>query len=151
MQKLKELFENGYFLREDFKTKNDFFKEAARILKNDSVVTEGFYEAILQREAQFPTGLVTLSIPVAIPHTEFEYVNKESIVFCNFDNPLSFNRMDDPTQTVSAEFAIMLLIKDKNNHMESLVELMELIQSEQLVELKRAKTYEECMKIISEV
>lgn len=150
MQKLRELLKNGYFIRQEFETREDFFKEASRILKKDSIVTDGFYNALVQREEKFPTGLKTLTIPVAIPHAEFEYVNKESILFCNFNKPLSFYRMDEPTETVSVEIAIMLLIKDKNNHMESLVELMGLIQSEYLIALKNANSYEECLAIITE-
>lgn len=151
MEKLRDLLKNGYFIKKNFESKEEFFAEAARVLKADSVVTEGFHNAILRREENFPTGLLTLSIPVAIPHTEYEFVNKESILFCNFEKPISFKRMDDPNETVSAELAIMLLIKDKNHHMESLVELMGLIQSDQLPALKNATTYEECLKIISEV
>src|SRR5690554_5511808 len=150
MEKLRELLQNGYFIKDKFDSKEDFFKKVYKILSADAVVKDGFYDEIVEREYNYPTGLKTLSIPVAITHTELEYVLKESIMFCNFEEPVEFNKMDNPTEKIMVEVAIMLVIKDKNNHMESLVELMNLIQSPKLIQLKEANNLDECIKIISE-
>ena len=40
---------------------------------------EGFTEALLEREKDYPTGLDVDGIGVAIPHTDAEHVKKEGI------------------------------------------------------------------------
>ena len=51
---------------------------------------EGFTEAILKREKDYPTGLDVNGIGVAIPHTDAEHVKKEGISIAVLNPPIEF-------------------------------------------------------------
>ncbi|WP_051006568.1 PTS sugar transporter subunit IIA [Liquorilactobacillus vini] len=52
-------------------------------LKRD-LVTKDYADAVKKRENKFPTGLPTMPIGVAIPHTDAKYVKKNSDSSRNF-------------------------------------------------------------------
>lgn len=150
MKALIELVKNGYYFKKNFCNKSEFFSFADEFLHSKKVVDDRFLEMITNREEQYPTGLVTMTIPVAIPHTDFEHVYKDSILICSFDESVPFRRMDNPDEEIKVELAIMLLINKKEKHMDTLVDLMKLLQSPSLVKLKNAGTLEGCLKILEE-
>lgn len=151
MQNLVHLLKKSYFIKKDFSTKEAFFNYTSQFLLNEQVVNTKFYEKIIRRENEFPTGLVTPTIQVAIPHTEFECVEQDAIVICSFPNGLSFHRMDVPEELLNVSVAFMLLIKDKSNHINFLMDLMRLLQSDRLEKFKEANTLEQCIQIIKEI
>ena len=51
----------------------------AENLVDQGLVKESFVPAILKREDEFPTGLPTEGVSVAIPHTDAEHVRKKTL------------------------------------------------------------------------
>ena len=61
---------------EDIKTSTEIITALADELKKKKIVKEEFLNHTLDREKNFPTGLATTSLGVAIPHTDSEFVNE---------------------------------------------------------------------------
>lgn len=72
---------------------------------------ESFVDAVLEREATFPTGL-PLPVPVAIPHADARHIVKPGLAALVPQAPLRFGEMGSKTRTVDARFVLMLLVDD---------------------------------------
>lgn len=75
--------------------------------------TEGYVEAVLEREREYPTGLSLpdASFGVAIPHADPDLVREEAVLLGLPPEPVAFSSMDDPDKTVEVA-AVMLLLTD---------------------------------------
>lgn len=151
MDNLVKLLNNGFFYKREFNSKKEFFEFANQILQSNKIVNTRFLPMITERELNYPTGLITPTIPVAIPHTEFECIETDSILICSFTKPIQFNRMDKPDEVLDVSLAFLLLIKSKDNHLTFLIDLMTLLQSNKLSYIKEANTLQECIQIIKEI
>jgi PTS system galactitol-specific IIA component len=136
MNELNELIQKGIVIKEKYFDKIDFLSRVSEYLIENEYVIPMFKDEIIKREIQFPTGLITRSINVSIPHSEVEYVLKESIIIAIPSEKIKFNRMDKPDEEIEVEVSIILLLKGKNKHIVVLQQLAELLQSEQLYKIK---------------
>lgn len=151
MEDFIKLAENGYFHVAEFSTWREYMKMTAERLHKTGDVTDGFSRALIVREENYPTGLETMSLVAAIPHAEFQYVNRELVDITVFTSPVMFRRMDDPEVEVPVEVAYMLLLKESHAHLKALQELMQLFQSESFPKILEVKTKEELLELLKEV
>lgn len=122
-------------------------KMGAKLLKC-GYVNKGFTEAIIEREKNFPTGISTKNIGVAIPHTDVEYVNKTSIAIGTLNKPVTFQNMgsDDELQI---NIIFMLAIKEPKEQLKMLQKLTEVFQDDNALEkIKNAKNELEVLEIM---
>lgn len=101
---------------------------ATKLYEKDLVV-EDYMEAVVEREKIYPTGLPA-KVNVAIPHTDSEYVKETSIAIGVLDNPVEFISMEDPNVKLEVSLVIMLAIKDSNNQISLLQNIIALIQND---------------------
>lgn len=87
------------------------------------LVSKQFGELCVNREREYPTGLPT-EIPTAIPHAKDEGITESSVCFLKLDKPVVFNRMDDDSQVVNTDMIFNLAIKDPNEHLKVLQNMM---------------------------
>ena len=97
----------------------------AEAMFQEGYVTEGFHDAIIQREENFPTGLPTGEINVAIPHTDPEYVKKPAICLGVLDQPVEFCVMGMEGEKTRVSLLFMLAIKKKEDQLGLLQKLIE--------------------------
>ncbi|EEQ56367.1 phosphoenolpyruvate-dependent sugar phosphotransferase system, EIIA 2 [Clostridiales bacterium 1_7_47FAA] len=105
--------------------------EDAIRLCSDELIRKGavkttFREACLKREESFPTGLPT-NPGVAIPHAGNEHVLKNAICLLRLDNPVLFQRLDAPDETVEVNLVFNLATSESDGHIEVLKKLMKFI------------------------
>jgi len=114
--------------------------------------SEGYAEALLDREAEFPTGLSipTAPLDVAIPHADPEYVEESAVVLALPGDPIRFRSMDDPKETVEAGVIMLLLIEDGEAYTTLLSNLSNLFQSPAFPEAVRARNPEEVLALVDE-
>ncbi|WP_424571506.1 PTS sugar transporter subunit IIA [Weissella soli] len=105
--------------------------ELAHRLVDTGAVKETFPDAILSREVEFPTGLQTENLGVAIPHTDAKYVNKNQMAVLRFANPVEFLQMGDG-QPIRVNILFMLALKEPHAQLEMLQKLVALIQDEEI-------------------
>jgi PTS system galactitol-specific IIA component len=83
---------------------------AAGLYAND-YVNEGYVENVIKREETYPTGLPT-SIPIALCHTEAQYVKHSAMAVGTLVTPIPFLEMGTPERTVDAEIIFLLALND---------------------------------------
>ena len=92
--------------------RNELFKFLSKGLYKNGFVEKGFYEALTKREKDYPTGLNTGKIKIAVPHTDPDMILKESIVLITVNDPIIFNEMGTPDSMLEVGIIFLLLIKD---------------------------------------
>ncbi|WP_422445474.1 PTS sugar transporter subunit IIA [Thermoanaerobacterium sp. DL9XJH110] len=106
------------------------FEEVLKILSESlhrkGYVKDGFYEKLIERERNFPTGLpVEGDVKAAIPHASPEYVNKSAIAVGILKKPVTFVEMGTRDRFVECRIVFLLAIKDSKRHLEVLKRLMD--------------------------
>lgn len=93
----------------------DSKEQAIRVLADKlsalGYVKEGYYENVIQREKDYPTGLPSV-IPVAVCHTEAQYVNRSSMAVGTLRRPVAFSEMGTPERSVMAEIIFLIALND---------------------------------------
>ncbi|MBS7527604.1 PTS sugar transporter subunit IIA [Fusibacter paucivorans] len=102
-------------------------------LFNHGYVKDSFYQAILEREANYPTGLLLPKFNVAIPHVSPEYVNQSALAIAILKQPVPFHRMDDSDETVDVHVIFNIALADGGKQVEVLQAIMGLITNETLM------------------
>ncbi|KRN93504.1 PTS sugar transporter subunit IIA [Pediococcus stilesii] len=118
----------------DLKAENqtDALEKIADALYEKGIVKDSYKNAVVNREKDYPTGLQTPIIGVAIPHTDAEHVNKSQIAVARLKDPVHFLQMGDG-EDVSAKLIFMLALKEAHAQLEVLQKLVALIQDEEAV------------------
>ncbi|MCI6703816.1 MAG: PTS sugar transporter subunit IIA [Erysipelotrichaceae bacterium] len=149
---LNKLIENGLLLNFSCTNKDSFFEELFLILKDKKYVNDGFLEAIKKREKEFPTGLETISMGIAVPHVDSEYAKDSALVLCRFAQPIKFYRMDAIETEIDVKEAFVLLVNKSDEHMKALQDLTHIWQSPELLKLiYMAKTKQEIIERLERI
>ncbi len=149
MEIIKYINENMVLPSLECETKEELFKAIHNIGIENGYIKEEFYEKILQREQNFPTGLNLGEIGVAIPHTDAEYIKEEFIAVCQLKNEVEFKSMEDADESVNVKLAFVLGLNQPHSQLTILQELMQLIQNRETVNaLINANDKEDILKII---
>lgn len=101
------------------------------------LVTKGFvkpeYEsALIKREAEYPTGLPVTSPGIAIPHSDFNLVNKTTLAVATLAKPVLFHDMEDVQKTLPVQIIIMMAIGEPHGQVTMLQKIVGVIQDDQL-------------------
>ncbi|MEX2105244.1 MAG: PTS sugar transporter subunit IIA [Bacilli bacterium] len=148
-QLIKILDTQLIFLNIDVSTKTEVIQRMAEQMCRLGFVKESYSEAVLKREESFPTGLQTTSLGIAIPHTDAEHVNKETVAVAVLKSPVLFNMMGMDDQEIGVDIIFMIAIKEPHGQLRILQELTGLIQNaECLQKLKLAETEDEVISIL---
>jgi PTS system galactitol-specific IIA component len=113
--------------------KEDVIKILADKLKAKGLVKDGYYENVVEREKDFPTGLPTV-IPVALCHTEAKYVNQSAMAVGTLVQPVEFNEMGTPERNIQAEIIFLLALKDPKDQISYLKKMVTVFKSKETLE-----------------
>ena len=132
--------------------KEALLRSMSRILFEHGFVKESYYEAVVEREKHFPTGLPTKGISVAIPHTDCIHVEKEGFLVGVLEHPVCFEIMASAQEYVNVELVFMLAIKDPEKQVIMLQRLIALCQDEANLQLlKSGENLAEIEKLLQAV
>lgn len=113
--------------------KEDVIKILADKLKAKGYVKDGYYENVIKREETFPTGLPTI-IPVALCHTEAQYVNQSAMAVGTLAQPVEFHEMGTPERNIQAEIIFLLALKDPKDQITYLKKMVTVFKSKETLE-----------------
>jgi PTS system galactitol-specific IIA component len=82
------LHEDTIFLTIDANDRDDLFEQIAERLNKLGYVKDSYAEALKKREDEFPTGLVTKYLSIALPHVDPENINKPFIAAVKNAKPI---------------------------------------------------------------
>lgn len=129
-------------------------KDAIEIMATElykkGLVKKEYINEVMSREEIYPTGLYTGEINVAIPHCDYQFVNKKSIAVGILEKPIKFKKMDEPSEDVDISIIIMLAIDEPDNHIAYLTKVFGLVQNQELLNRLYSSNDEEILKILNE-
>lgn len=125
--------------------RTNLLEQMSDVLIREEYVKDSYKEAVVVREKEFPTGLPTKGISVAIPHTDSQHVIHEGFLVGVVESPVNFEVMASPGECVDVEIVFMLAIKEPENQLIMLQKLIGLCQNE--MALKVIKEGKEVAKI----
>lgn len=125
--------------------------QIADVMFQEGYVNEGFHNAIIRREENFPTGLPTGEINVAIPHTDPEYVNRPAVCLGILDSPVKFNVMGMENETVLVSVLFMLAIKKKEDQLGLLQKLIATCQDQEMLKVIQSGDKKKIDEVLGEL
>jgi galactitol PTS system EIIA component len=126
-------------------SKEEAIKTLAAGLYTLDYVREGYVENVIKREETFPTGLPT-SIPVAICHTEAQYVKQSALAVGTLVTPIAFLEMGTPERTVNAEIIFLLALNDPKQQVPWLKKMASLFKDQNM--LKAIRDAKDPLKLV---
>ncbi|MFG6147362.1 PTS sugar transporter subunit IIA [Halobacillus sp. B23F22_1] len=111
-------------------TKEDVLTQMGQNLVDKGLVKPSFIQAIIDREAEFATGLPTEGFSVAIPHTDIEHVLHKTISVGIVKEPVDFGVMGDDSETTPVKIIFLLAMNEAHSQLSLLQKLMQLFQNE---------------------
>lgn len=146
------LDKNLIILSADVNNAQECISLGGKILEDNGYVTQGYVEAVLERESVFPTGLMGKEMSIAIPHTESTFVNKPAVAVIIPKKPVKFLAMGSKDQYLDCEIIFPLVVKDAHMQVEMLRKMMKVIQNSALLkQIKEAKSEEEVLQYLAEL
>jgi PTS system galactitol-specific IIA component len=116
------------------KSNDELIRKMGQHLVDLGWVKDGFIEAILKREKEYPTGLPIGEIAAAIPHTDAAYVLRSAMVVCVLPEPVKFRNMADPDEILDVRIVFMLAMKEPAFQVTWLKKLMGLLSKPALMQ-----------------
>lgn len=105
------------------KNSEEAIKLCGDALYKEGIVKKDFGILCAEREKAFPTGLPT-EIPTAIPHVKADGIRENAICLLKLNQPVVFKRLDDDTEKVETDMIFNLAIKNPDEHLEVLQNMM---------------------------
>lgn len=143
----KELFsEQAVLINQDVHLQEEALRLICLELENKNVVTSDFFQAILEREKVYPTGLsLSENIGVAIPHTDPDKVKKNQMGFISLKRPVKFQQMGDDSKEVEVTMIFVLCLKTSDDQLDMLQKLMQMFGDKdamnQLIKIENQKEF----------
>lgn len=123
-------------------------RKVGKKLFDNGYVKDTYIDAVVAREAEFPTGLHLENIDIAMPHTAGIHVNTPAVCVAKLAKPVVFSHMGDPKTKVNATLLFMMAIKNPDEQIETLQAVMGVFTNQEAIEeLKAAKTEAELFDV----
>ena len=143
------LDKNLIFKGLNFNDQKELFIYMGEKLKESGYVKEGYTEAIIEREKEYPTGFQIGDIAIAMPHVDAKYANKNGIFVSTLKKFIKFEDAEED-RMLDVEIIFGLIIKDHDEHIEFLTRVSDLFQKDGFLEsLKNSQTDEEILTILT--
>jgi len=107
----------------------DALRSLTACLEREGCIGDGFLDALVERESNFPTGLATKTTSVAIPHADPAFVKVPALAVARLRRPVSFRAMDNPEHSLAVQLVFLLALKDPEVHVAFLKKFALAIQS----------------------
>ena len=105
---------------------------------------EGFTEAVLEREKDYPTGLDIDGIGVAIPHVDADHVKKEGLAISILKDPVEFGAMGEQKSMIPVKIVIMFTVAGAGKQIDRLLQILNVLRDEEILkDLLSAQSKEE--------
>lgn len=97
------------------------------------VVHESYPQALIEREATFPTGIALERHAVAIPHCEAVHAKSPAIYLIRPDTPVNFQQADDDEE-IAVSLIIALIVENPTAQLKLLRRLFSELQNPNTIE-----------------
>lgn len=115
------------------KDAEEAIRKVGQRLFEKQFVKDTYIDAVVEREAIYPTGLQLKGTAVAMPHTAGIHVNTPAVCVAKLAHPVTFAHMGDPDVKVEAELLFMMAIQNPDAQLETLQKVMGVFVNEDAV------------------
>lgn len=138
----------------DGETYSDVLTEMGTYANEHEWADEEYVDALLAREADYPTGLdvPTAGFGIAIPHADPDHVSEQAVLLGlpPAGSSVSFRSMDDPDQEVEVEVVVLLLVTETEGYSTFLSNLAKLFQADEFADLTKKRDADGLLELIIE-
>lgn len=129
-----EKFASELFVSLDVTKENlqELYQDIGNELVGKGMVVSDYGEQLQQREANFPTGLVTNFGNVAIPHTDAKYVKKPFVYAIRLIDEVITKRMDQPEIEIPVKLLFVLGFTKSEDQLVLLTKMMQALNNESI-------------------
>lgn len=129
-------------------SEEQLFSYVAKKLKERGYVNDSYLEGITKREEEFPTGLITKNLNIALPHSDPEYIIEPFVYVVRSNNDVTVKQMGDNQEMKVKDF-FFLGIKEPSGQVGVLQSLMNLFMNDDFTkEYINAQSQEEIFNTI---
>ena len=126
------LYKDLIFLNTDFKDKFEIFNFISNILIKKNFVVDNYFEELVIREKNFPTGLDLGFTSIAIPHCDAKNAYVDTLYFIRNNNSIIFENIEDGND-INTKLIIGIVISNPKNQVETLTKLISIFQNKELM------------------
>lgn len=137
-----QLLRDHFYYNQHFQSKEELFETLSKQLINEGYVKSGYYDALISREQNFPTGIES-KINLAIPHADPQKVNKSTFVIVTLAEPINFASMVEPEKILEVQMVILLVLTDGKDQIAFLKRIPDLAGDNEILSDVLNKEYEE--------
>ena len=131
------------------KTDSEVLAFLASEMYKKNYVKEEYIQALKERENEYPTGLPSTPPGIAIPHANYEMVNKTTLAIATLKDPVLFHNMENNNEQLPIQIVIMMAIGEPHGQVEMLQKIVGIIQDEPLrQEMIRAGNDTELLELL---
>ena len=138
------LHKDTIFLDIDEKNSDELFEQVGNRLKQIGYAKDTYIDALKKREKEFPTGLVTKFLPIALPHVDPDNINKPFIAAVKNSSPIHMLQMGS-NEDMEAQYFFFLGITDSSHQVVLLQKFMQLLRDKEFADELTSKTNPEDM------
>ncbi len=120
-------------ITEDGLNSEDVERRLASVLFEQGCVKDSFAQAVIDREASYPTALDMGGLNVAIPHCDIEHVISGALCVGVLAHPVDWRKMDDPNSSCKVSVVVMLALTEPHAHLDMLQKVVALVRDQELV------------------
>ncbi|WP_105301912.1 PTS sugar transporter subunit IIA [Anaerococcus marasmi] len=132
-------------------SQDELFKFMSDCLNKSGCVKDSFYDGIISREAEYPTGIQIGNVGFAIPHTDSKHVLESQICFASLKKPIDFADMTDVSNKFPVSLVFMLAMKEPGDQIKTLQKLMEVFANEEVINfLLKSDNKDQILNILKE-
>ena len=134
-------------------SKEEVIRILVDLLVQNGYVKPEYYDILIEREEQYPTGLPTLGIQVAIPHGISEgCVLKPAVAMATLARNVTFRNMADKEEELSIGIVFLFGLPGEHELAKDLNRVMSIFsESELLSRVYSAKTGHEIVEIMNKL
>ena len=131
-------------------SKDEILRYMGQKLLDKKIVKDTYPEAVVTREKEFPTGIPSKNLGIAIPHTVADHVVEPKVAISILKKPVEFQMMGEPGQKVQVSLIIMIAINNPDLQIDFLQKLVSIIEDHELLQkMKDSKSTDEVYKLLS--
>lgn len=122
-----KLHREHFFVGDEYDNFSDMIKRVSHVLVERDFVTDGFAEAVIRREQEYPTGIKG-DMNFAIPHADIGHVTTSTFAIIIPSNKIEVFNMIDSEESIEPEIIILFALDEGIEHINFLQRTMQLFQ-----------------------
>lgn len=131
--------------------RREVIEKLVKLMELNGNVKKEYYDDVMAREKQFPTGLPTEGVKVAIPHANSEAIVSSGVAVALLEKPVIFNNMGKPEEEIDTHIVFLIANANKSEQAKDLQILMECFSDEEaLSKIHSSTTPYEVVKVLKE-